>query len=310
MGIKEKDIKMLWGRAASRCSICRRQLTADTKDDGSYTRGAQAHIVGESVGGPRGISNLSDAERNCYSNLILLCPNDHTEIDINVSEWTTEKLHLIKSAHEQYVSETMASAGSLEKLIFEESFTTLLDEIVVACRMDQWELWVGNAMAPDQFYEQKMQREIWRVKRKVYAFAWPEKGKELQLAANFFIFCVDKFFYELGKNSTDRFRNQSSKDDTDPKKAYRFYREADGTEEHYLILLNRFDAWQRRCTRAGWRAIRAANWFADAVRKDINPRFYACKRFSDGDEPDFQNLGKLVFTEGQKEKYRKFHEGI
>jgi predicted restriction endonuclease len=92
-----KDTKLLWGRAASRCAICKTKLSEVKKSENEYLIGEQAHIVGEKATAARGHSNLTKEERNSYHNIILLCPNHHTEIDKNPSKYTVEKLHLIKS---------------------------------------------------------------------------------------------------------------------------------------------------------------------------------------------------------------------
>ena len=84
MSISEKDIKLLWGRAAAMCSFpeCRTKLTQDKKlASASFPLGEQAHIVGENDNAPRGRSALTEEERKSYFNRILLCPNHHTIID-------------------------------------------------------------------------------------------------------------------------------------------------------------------------------------------------------------------------------------
>src|SRR5215831_10466281 len=82
MSITAKDLKVLWSRAAGRCSICRIVLTHDSLHRSeSYPVGEQAHIVAESENGPRGQSILLPEERDSYFNLILLCPTHHREID-------------------------------------------------------------------------------------------------------------------------------------------------------------------------------------------------------------------------------------
>jgi len=43
--------------------------------------GEVAHIAGESVDGPRGASPTPTSDRNDVANLVLLCPNEHTEAD-------------------------------------------------------------------------------------------------------------------------------------------------------------------------------------------------------------------------------------
>ena len=65
MAIKQKDIKLLWGRSGNRCAICQIILTQDkTKASAAFTLGEQAHIVGEKEEAPRGKSPLTEEERN------------------------------------------------------------------------------------------------------------------------------------------------------------------------------------------------------------------------------------------------------
>jgi hypothetical protein len=111
--ISQKDIKLLWGRAASRCSICRIQLTQDKESTkSSFLVGEQAHIVAEQSNGPRGNSILPIEERNSYHNLILLCPTHHEMIDKNEEDFPIEKLHILKSRHELWVQDTLAKEAS------------------------------------------------------------------------------------------------------------------------------------------------------------------------------------------------------
>ncbi len=108
MGILQKDIKLLWGRSANRCTICRVKLSQDTKStNSSFPIGVQAHIVAESLEGPRGKSILSMEDRNSYHNLILLCPTHHTIVDTDVEGYPVEKLYIIKSRHEDWVENTL-----------------------------------------------------------------------------------------------------------------------------------------------------------------------------------------------------------
>ena len=106
MSISERDIKLLWGRAAGMCSFpdCRVRLTQDNKlASASFPLGEQAHIVGLTKNSPRGKSNLTKTERDSYYNLILLCPNHHTLIDKSPDDYTIEKLHYFKDQHEYWV---------------------------------------------------------------------------------------------------------------------------------------------------------------------------------------------------------------
>jgi hypothetical protein len=70
-----------------------------------------AHIVARSEDGPRGESQLTLQERDKYSNLILLCPTHHSEIDKNYKDWSIDKLHRIKTEHEAWVSEQLSTGN-------------------------------------------------------------------------------------------------------------------------------------------------------------------------------------------------------
>ena len=125
--MNQKEIKLLWGRAANRCSICRVELTQDAKaHDAAFVLGEQAHIVGEKDDASRGKSPLTLEERNSYHNIILLCPTHHTEIDKNEVDWPVEKLHLTKSKHELWVRETLGDAADTKQLA---------KQVAVTCRI-------------------------------------------------------------------------------------------------------------------------------------------------------------------------------
>ena len=103
--MKERDIKLLWGRSGNRCARCKLELTPSGDRE---TVGEMAHIVGKRIDGPRGNEDLPLEERDAYSNLILLCPTHHRDIDKNESDWPSDKLRLIKSEHEEWVSSMLA----------------------------------------------------------------------------------------------------------------------------------------------------------------------------------------------------------
>ena len=59
MAFQQKDLKILWGKAAARCSMpeCRRPVVADASDSvpsKAILHGENCHIVAESQNGPRG----------------------------------------------------------------------------------------------------------------------------------------------------------------------------------------------------------------------------------------------------------------
>ena len=120
MGINTKDIKILWAKAAGRCSMpdCRMRLVADAGDavkSKNTLIGENCHIVGDKETSPRGKSILTEDERNRYPNLLLLCRNHHKIIDDDEHGWPVERLHQIKTEHEIWV-ETERAFGTLISL--------------------------------------------------------------------------------------------------------------------------------------------------------------------------------------------------
>ena len=113
--ISSKDLKLLWGRAAGRCSICRIELSQEKQFATEiFPLGEHAHIVAEQEKGPRGESILSQEERDSYHNFILLCPTCHTLIDKNEEDFPPERLYIMKSEHELWVQKSLAETSDLQ----------------------------------------------------------------------------------------------------------------------------------------------------------------------------------------------------
>jgi hypothetical protein len=102
--IPRADAITLWTRAYGICSFpdCERELIQGSTD--ARTRGHIAHIVASRDAGPRGDPSFPPERRNRYDNLILLCPNHHTEIDGEPENYDLETLREMKRAHEAAIS--------------------------------------------------------------------------------------------------------------------------------------------------------------------------------------------------------------
>jgi hypothetical protein len=104
--ISKRDQNILWGRSGNRCALseCRKILVVNkTPNDRESIIGEMAHIKGEKLGAARYDPKMTDKERSCYDNRILLCGNHHTMIDDQRNTYTVEKLHEIKRQHEAWV---------------------------------------------------------------------------------------------------------------------------------------------------------------------------------------------------------------
>ncbi|MBU1627130.1 HNH endonuclease [bacterium] len=104
-----KDQKVLCTRSGNRCAMpeCHKELVIkENENDSPAIIGEMAHIKGEKPGAPRYESNMTDKERNCYNNLILVCRNCHKMIDDQYNTYTIEKLYEIKKRHESWIIES------------------------------------------------------------------------------------------------------------------------------------------------------------------------------------------------------------
>src|SRR3989338_2807914 len=104
--IPQKDLKILCTRSGNRCAMpeCRKVLVVNAKDGDKESLVAQmAHIKGEKPTSPRYDSAMTDAQRNSYENLILVCNNCHKMIDDQWNTYTVQKLNAIKKSHENWI---------------------------------------------------------------------------------------------------------------------------------------------------------------------------------------------------------------
>ena len=148
MAFQQKDIKILWGKAAGRCSMpeCRKLLVADASDavpSKAILHGENCHIVAEKENGPRGESTLSVTDRNRYPNLILLCANHHATIDQDPQRWPIEQLHQIKSDHELWVETQLTTI--VEGSEAENYYAEMVNRATQDLLLDHWGWVCDNA---------------------------------------------------------------------------------------------------------------------------------------------------------------------
>lgn len=109
------DQKILWGRAASLCSYrhpitndpCRRELVHEAEEGPGVVVAENAHIEGEKPTAARYRASMTDRQRNCYDNLILLCREHHKVVDDEERTYTADRLRQDKEAHETWVRSTL-----------------------------------------------------------------------------------------------------------------------------------------------------------------------------------------------------------
>lgn len=274
MAISQRDIKLLWGRAASRCAVpdCRLQLTQDSEtSSNSITIGEQAHIVAKESNGPRGNSLLTSNERDSYANLILLCPSHHAAIDRNPGDFPVEKLHALKIDHELWVQQTLSQVWDINQQAKDLIYTDLIDAAVEYCHLDQWEKWTFSPLEPIPRWPYKLPQDFLEFRKKIFRTDFPGTLRELERA-------IQTLSILLNKAASTFQKYCQIEDDGNGNLYYdgvQFYKISDWNPEQYNKLAHEFDDWVEECHQLIIDSTKAANWFREVVRRDINPMFFA-----------------------------------
>jgi hypothetical protein len=107
----DMTLKRLFGLSGNQCSFpgCTKTLVNIKNASDSCI----CHIEAANNGGERYNPNMSDMERADYQNLILLCPQHHTETN-DVQKYTVEVLKKMKREHEsQHLNERLGKNPSM-----------------------------------------------------------------------------------------------------------------------------------------------------------------------------------------------------
>ncbi|NMI03164.1 hypothetical protein HF638_04215 [Paenibacillus sp. SZ31] len=179
MSISSKTRKMLWGRAANRCAICRAELVMDeTETDDESVIGDECHIVAREDDGPRGESIKNSDQRDKYANLLLLCKIHHKVIDDQPGHYTVEKLNKIKEEHEQWVRSSLNI--DINKQKEEELYMAFVEKWSNLCDLDNWKDWTSWLLsAGSTSMSIEMEAKLQEVKSYLFSRVWPNRYLEL-----------------------------------------------------------------------------------------------------------------------------------
>lgn len=269
MTISQRDIKLLWGRAASRCAFpdCI-QLTQDSETtSSSIPIGEQAHIVAKENNGPRGNSPLTLDERDSYANLILLCPTHHTIIDRNPEDFPVERLYALKTNHELWVQQRLSQTWDLNQQARDLIYTSLIDSAVEYCHLSEWKQWTFGPLEPTPRLPFELPGDFLKFRLKVFSADCPGTLIELERSVktlSLLLYKAAQVFLIHCKIEKDHNGNRF------------YYGEIPVWDTKlYNKLGKEFDDWVKECHRLIIDATKAANWFREVVRRDINPMFFA-----------------------------------
>ena len=103
---------IVWTASAGLCSKCKKTLLKTLTDSSDLSaQGEIAHIEGENEGSKRYNPEQTEKDRNSFPNLVLMCPNCHTEIDNDSMQYTVVALKFLKLEHESWVKQKLNIAS-------------------------------------------------------------------------------------------------------------------------------------------------------------------------------------------------------
>lgn len=99
-------LNMLFAKAAGRCQFegCNKSVLHDELTMREYNKSNVAHIVASSPGGARGDDIRSHQLSDKLSNLMLMCPEHHKQIDDFVDDFPEDRLQEMKRKHEAAIA--------------------------------------------------------------------------------------------------------------------------------------------------------------------------------------------------------------
>lgn len=264
MTIPIKDNKILWAKAAGRCSMptCREKLCCDSETPSENTLiGDNCHIVGESTDGPRGKSELSLEDRNRYPNLILLCRNHHKIVDDDPQTYSIEILHQIKSDHELWIEYQLTQNNeSVGKKIYSNIVNFITNEF----NLNNWD------NLSDCFVRMLIPKYIidsfYNYNTLIYRTSWPNEITELENA----FFELSKKIIDYLKIIDDNFIINERNYYVEDKSWKRIWHD----QETYTKYLNNSKKLHQNNFDAFWNIVVSINKLANLIRKDLNPNFF------------------------------------
>ena len=266
MAISLKTTKLLWARSGSLCAICRELLIEDATDDGDDDSivGDIAHIIARKPSFTRGdYDSLSEAERDHYSNLILLCRKHHKIIDDQPAYYTIERLHQIKSDHEMWVRSTLKPEDHTKECD-DLAYAGIIDTFCKQIDIDHWTgrgtfIYAAEGPCIDKAYHKALSNiPPWIISR-----VWPHRYEDLEEAFYNFKEVLGDFV-----NVMNRYLDDPSRGD-DRLRTRRFYQIDDWNREKYEELFRQYDEHICLVGNLFTEVTRAANLICDRVRKNV-----------------------------------------
>ena len=262
MSITIKTQKMLWGRAAGRCSKpdCRIILYEDeTETDDAALVGENCHIVAESDDGPRADPSMPMEQRNSYANLILLCRNHHKVVDDQEREYTVDRLYQMKAEHEGWVRNQLGFDAA--KQFDDEQYAGVIDTWERLAHVNDWLAWSSHVLAAGQpLMRTDVDKDLQELRGWLLNRVWSRRYPELENAFENFRRVLQDFH--------NRFREHAEAvGNGDVLMTRKFYQIPEWDEERYERLGKKYDFHVDLVQDLMLELSRAANLICDRVRQ-------------------------------------------
>lgn len=267
MSISLKSQKMLWGRAAGRCSnpSCRVELYEDrTVTDDPTLVGENCHIISESDDGPRADPKMPLNERNHYANLILLCRNCHRIVDTQEGQYNVERLHQMKREHESWVRIKLHFDEVLQRK--EEQYAHIIDEWERLAHVYEWRIWSSSVLSFGQpSLRADVDSDLFQLRRWLISRIWPETYPKLIQAFHNFRLVLGDF--------QNQFREHAEPRNEGKLWTRKFYHINSWDKEMYDKLLQDYNLHVSLVQDLMLELTRSANHICECVRQLLSPTY-------------------------------------
>ena len=265
MSISVRTQKMLWGRAANRCVICRNELVMDASEtDDESVVGEACHIVASSHDGPRGDSPLTQEQRDKYANLILLCNVHHKQIDDQYVAFSVERLNTLKRTHEDWVRTQLGFDTAKQR--DDEFYAGVIDEWVSRIDLDNWINRASPILCNGQpSIDKELLQALEDIRAWLLSRHWPGRYPAIESAFLNFRHVAQDFCMTFNEHAVPRWETSLQTE--------KFYKIPQWNPELYRKLSDSFDYHVALVCDLMLELTRSINYVCSSVRDGLMPSY-------------------------------------
>jgi hypothetical protein len=222
--IPDKEMKALIALSGGVCAFpgcLQRLVEPGNTDDAAAFLGEMAHIVADSRQGPRGVSPMSDEDRDKHTNLLLLCGDHHKIIDSQPRTYSVPVLRRIKEDHEDRIRRATTGPTSPPAI-------TLTNEVIHSSLLAVTHLPAAVFAAPCRFHDGQDDQVKERLR-------FPDEGTQL---VRFVLRDGKLFTFHNLKDPKGPFRDVINQKGVETIRSEQWWDDPEG-HRRYVTLLNR-----------------------------------------------------------------------